>query len=521
MASPVPDDCIDPSTPPGLSALPAFSRRDICGGIAGLSFASLAGIASAAEGDAAATRFGPPQSFSWDELTALVRKLAARPYEAAASTPGAHDVDFDAAGKLTYGPATPLTGTVRLLPVNRYAPTPVKLNVLQSGQARALLSSKGLFAGGAEARPAGFRVLNARAEGDWLSFMGASYFRTAGAQNQYGISARGIAVDTALTSEEEFPAFTEFWIETLGDSAMRVYGLIDGPSLVGAMRFDNSTGPDRVVQDVTAVFAMRKDIKRLGIAPASSMFWYDQTSPDRTPDWRPEIHDSDGLAIVAANGEHLWRPLRNPRHPRTNAFSVTNPRGFGLMQRDRRFTDYQDDGAFYDRRPSLWVEPIGDWGPGAVMLYEFPTDSETTDNVTAFWVSDTPARAGGYHEWRYRLRWTSHDPSTAAGARLVDQWNGAGGIPGAAARQDAHKLVFDFEGESLTELDRSSGVAAVTNLPAAAVLAQAAYPVVGAAKRWRVMLDVRPAAITQSEFRLFLQHKGAALSETVIEPVVA
>jgi glucans biosynthesis protein len=259
---------------------------------------------------------------------------------------------------------------------------------------------------------------------------------------------KGIAVDTALSSEEEFPAFTEFWIEMVNDTSVRVYALLDGPSLVGAMRFDNTNGPDGVVQDVSAVLAIRRDIKRLGIAPASSMFWYDQNSPERTPDWRPEIHDSDGLAIVAADGEHLWRPLRNPRHPRTNAFAVTNPRGFGLMQRDRNFVNYQDDGAFYDRRPSLWVEPIGDWGPGAVMLYEFPTDSETTDNVTAFWVSDTPAQAGGYHEWRYRLRWTSHDPSFGTGARLVDQWNGAGGIPGATARQDTHKLVFDFEGRA-------------------------------------------------------------------------
>lgn len=498
-----------------------FSRREICGGIAGLSLLSLAREAVAAVGDHDAARFAPPRSFSWEALTARVRELAVKPYDAQASVLGAQAVDFDAAGKLTYGPATPVTGTVRLLPVNRYAPMPVKLNILEGGQARRLLSTKGLFAGGGEAQPAGFRVLKPHADSDWLSFMGASYFRTAGGQDQYGISARGIAVDTALSSEEEFPAFTEFWIEMVNDTSVRVYALLDGPSLVGAMRFDNTNGPDGVVQDVSAVLAIRRDIKRLGIAPASSMFWYDQNSPERTPDWRPEIHDSDGLAIVAADGEHLWRPLRNPRHPRTNAFAVTNPRGFGLMQRDRNFVNYQDDGAFYDRRPSLWVEPIGDWGPGAVMLYEFPTDSETTDNVTAFWVSDTPAQAGGYHEWRYRLRWTSHDPSFGTGARLVDQWNGAGGIPGATARQDTHKLVFDFEGESLAGLGRSSGVEAVTNLPPAAVVAQAAYPVVGTARRWRVMLDVWPAAITQAEFRLFLQHKGSALSETVIEPVIA
>jgi glucans biosynthesis protein len=204
--------------------------------------------------------------------------------------------------------------------------------------------------------------MTAQGDGDWLSFQGATYFRTAGGQNQYGISARAVAVDTALADSEEFPAFTEFWIEPVSDQAVRIYALIDGPSLTGAMRIESTHGPEGVVQDVTTVFAMRRDIGRLGIAPASSMFWYDQNSPDRTQDWRPEIHDSDGLAIVGADGEHIWRPLRNPHDPRTNAFALANPRGFGLMQRDRRFSDYQDDGAFYDRRPNLWVEPVGDWG---------------------------------------------------------------------------------------------------------------------------------------------------------------
>lgn len=493
----------------------ALSRRDLCAGLAGLSLLSLARTACAAE---AAPRFAPPLDFSWEALTTRARALVGQPYVAEAAVPGADAIDFDAAGKLTYGPATPLTGRVRLLPVSRYAPVPVRLNIVEGGQARRLLSSKGLFAGGGEAAPAGFRVMTAQGDGDWLSFQGATYFRTAGGQNQYGISARAVAVDTALADSEEFPAFTEFWIEPVSDHALRIYALIDGPSLTGAMRIENSHGPEGVMQDVTTVFAMRRDIRRLGIAPASSMFWYDQNAPDRPQDWRPEIHDSDGLAIVGADGEHIWRPLRNPHDPRTNAFALANPRGFGLMQRDRRFADYQDDGAFYDRRPNLWVEPVGDWGPGAVMLYEFPTGAETIDNVAAFWVGDTPARAGGYHEWRYRLHWTSRDPSSGMGARLVDQWHGVGGIPGGTAREDTRKLVFDFEGDSLAGLDRSSGVEAVTNLPAAVVAAQTAYPVVGAARRWRVILEIRPAVMTQAEFRLFLRHKGAALTETVIAP---
>lgn len=501
------------------SARPVLlSRRSLCGGIAALPLAPLANAAALGPDSG---RFGPPQPYSWDMLAERARAMASRPYQAEAAAPGAQAIDYDGAGKLTYGPAPTLTGMVRLLPVNRHAPVPVRLNVVQGSSARRLLSGKGLFPAGGKAAPGGLRVLRPDGEGDWLSFLGASYFRTAGAQNQYGISARGVAINTGLDEGEEFPRFTEFWIETLGDARMRVDALLDGPSLCGAMRIESALGPEGVVQDVTAVFEIRRDIRRLGIAPASSMFWYDQNPPSRPPDWRPEIHDSDGLAMVGANGEHIWRPLCNPRRGRTNAFALDNPRGFGLMQRDRRFTDYQDDGAFYDRRPNLWVEPLGDWGRGAVMLYEFPTLSETTDNVAAFWLPDRPAKKGDHQEWRYRLHWASQDKSTGAGARLVDQWSGAGGIPGAAARADTRKLVFDFEGDSLAGLDRRSGVEAVTDLPAGAVATQAAYPVVGAARRWRVVLDVRPAAITQAEFRLFLRHKGAALSETVIQPLIA
>ena len=135
------------------------------------------------------------------------------------------------------------------------------------------------------------------------------------------------------------------------------------------------------------------------------MFWYGENQPAAAGDWRPEIHDSDGLAIWSGAGERLWRPLADPPRVVTNAFADKNPRGFGLLQRDRAFDHYQDDGAFYDRRPSAWVEPIGDWGAGAVELVEIPTGDETSDNIVAFWTPAAPVKAGDALSYRYRLSW--------------------------------------------------------------------------------------------------------------------
>ena len=323
-----------------------------------------------------------------------------------------------------------------------------------------------------------------------------------------------------MPKAEEFPSFTEFWIENLGPDRVRIHALLDGPSLTGAYAFDCVKGKDGIVQDVRASLFLRRDIARLGIAPITSMFWFDQSDPTKRTDWRPEIHDSDGLAIHAGDGERIWVPLSNPKLTRTNAMRADGVKGFGLLQRDQSFDHYQDDGAFYDRRPSLWVEPQGDWGKGSVMLYQMSTDTETIDNIGAFWLADEAARAGQRRDLAYRLTWTSQDPSRTASARCVDSWQGLSGKPGVkASLQDARKFVFDFEGPALKGLTRDSGVSVVTGLPPRAVVDSAVYPVVGTDSRWRVMLDLRPAAMPSPEVRLFLSRAGQALSETVIQSV--
>jgi glucans biosynthesis protein len=477
---------------------------------------------AATRGAGAAAQAGTP--FGWAMLQQRAAALARRPYRAPRQV-AAGDIDFDAVGAIRYRAGRTLPGAIRPFPLGNTVSTPVAINIVADGRARAVPFAAADFEAtrGGAIPPgfAGFRAMEPGRESDWLAFLGASYFRAAGAQDQYGLSARGVAIDTGYGDRERFPAFTEFWIEPTAERAITVYALLDGESVTGAFRFVCRHAGD-VQQDVSAVLFLRRDVARLGIAPATSMFWYDDRTTPGATDWRPEIHDSDGLALSTASGERIWRPLRNPPRPTTDSFAADGVRGFGLLQRDRNFDHYQDDGAFYDRRPNLWVEPRGDWGAGAVMLYAFPTRGETVDNVSCFWVPATAPRAGQRLAYDYRLTWGSADPAGhAAGARVVDCWIGAAGRPGAPAIPGASKVVADFSGDSLSGLTRDSGVTAAITVTRGRVLTQAAYPVVGQRDRWRVTADIAPEGGGTADVRLFLQRGEAALGETLLVPLFA
>jgi len=274
---------------------------------------------------------------------------------------------------------------------------------------------------------------------------------------------------------------------------------------------------EEVVQDISMVVWLRRDVQRLGIAPLTSMFWYDEGNPEKRADWRPEIHDSDGLLIHNSSGEQLWRPLANPGRPTLNSFlDAHGTSSFGLLQRDRSFDHYQDDGVFYERRPSLWVEARGDWGPGAVMLYEIPTAGETDDNIVAFWTPARPARAGSSFAFDYRLRWMAGEPSTSRLARVVDRWTGTAGRPGHPPVAGARRLVADFAGESLAGLDRTSGVRAQVTVDAGETLLAEAYPVVGQNARWRLVVDVRRDG-RPTNVRAALLRGATPMTETLIQ----
>jgi len=487
----------------------------------------LAGAAACVGGLAFPARAAPSAApFSWEILKAEAARLAARPYVAPPPPPaGASAISYDVANSIAYRPeatiwpdsATP----VRFFPLNRYAHRPVQIALVENGRARPFPFRRDLYSG-AEHLPAdvagfsGFRLMNPGGRGDWLAFAGASYFRSAGPLHQYGLSARGLAIDTGLGRPEEFPDFTHFWIERGPGDAVTAYALLDSPSAAGAWRFVNRAGPKEMVQEVSLVMRLRRDIERLGIAPLTSMFWYGEGNREQGIDWRPEIHDSDGLAMLTGAGERIWRPLDNPPHAITNSFADKDPKGFGLFQRDRNFDHYQDDGVFYEKRPSLWVEPQGAWGAGAVTLFELPTRGETDDNIVAFWTPSTPAKAGNHYALDYRLRWIGDEPASSTVARTVDCWRGVAGSPGTPPIPDATRLVADFEGAALAGLDRSSGVEPVVSLSRATPISSVAYPVVGTRNRWRLIVDVPHKSGETNDLRAYLRRGDAALTETLL-----
>ncbi|HWK33343.1 MAG TPA: glucan biosynthesis protein [Hyphomicrobium sp.] len=495
---------------------------------------TVAGITPLRAAPPPAFRLGEAQPFSFDGLRARAKELAAKPYAVPAPPQEivAH-VDFDAAQKIRFRadralwPSGPGTFPVRLFHVDKYNSLPVRINELSDGKAREIIYSADSFdykdPAFASKLPAdlgysGFRIMNGRGqETDWLAFQGASYFRSSGEDDQYGASARGIAINTAMPEPEEFPRFVEFWLEEQSDekASIVVYALLDGPSITGAYRFEASKGRVPII-DVTADLFARTDIDRVGIAPLTSMFWYGENDRRYATDWRPEIHDSDGLALWTGTGEHIWRPLTNSPQVRTNSFIDASPKGFGLMQRDRDFAEYQDDGAFYNRRPGIWVEPLGEWGEGAVQLVEIPTDDEIHDNIVAYWVPKAPVKAGDELRYAYKLYWGNDEPNPPVNiGRVVATYTGAGGVPGARRQEDLikRKFVIDFVGGPLATMEQRFDVTPVISHSHGRVDNAYVIKVVGT-DRWRALFDLATEGDQPVDLRCYLRLGDETLSET-------
>lgn len=295
---------------------------------------------------------------------------------------------------------------------------------------------------------AGFRLhakLNSPTYYDELvAFLGASYFRALAKGQKYGLSARGLAIDTALQSGEEFPVFKEFWIvrPTRKSKDIKLYALLDSPSATGAYKFVINPGKNTVM-DVEAYLYPRKAIKKLGVAPLTSMYLFGENTKNRFDDHRPEVHDSDGLLIHNGNNEWLWRPLDNSQYLRISSFEDFNPKGFGLMQRDRNPRHYLDFEANYEKRPSVWVQPMEDWGKGIVQLVEIPSIQEIHDNVVAYWVPDEAIEPGKEYAFKYRLNWCNSVPDDNGLAKVLSTYTGIGGVSG-MLETDKRKFVISF-----------------------------------------------------------------------------
>ena len=423
---------------------------------------------------AAGLRFGPPEPFSFESLKRTAEKLAAAPYrDPPAPAPDVvAKIDYEQWGKIRFNTDNALFAErphgfpVTFFHLGQWFPKPVQVYTVGDGKARQLVYDEAYFAipASSPARQlppnagfAGLRFQEAKdgsldwRKNDWLAFLGASFFRAIGELAQYGISARGVAINTTVAGKpEEFPGFTRFYIGDEQSDHATLFALLEGPSLAGAYKILGERNKG-VVLDIEAALYLRSGVDRLGLAPLTSMFWFSETLKPSGIDWRPEVHDSDGLAIWTGKGERLWRPLNNPPSIVASAFLDDNPKGFGLLQRDRVFDHYLD-GVYYDRRPSLWVEPIGEWGPGEVQLIEIPTDDEIHDNIVAMWVPKQAAAAGSRFDLRYKLHWLAEEPYPVAVGRCVATRLGNGGQPGRPRPKGVRKFTVEFLGGPLATL---------------------------------------------------------------------
>jgi glucans biosynthesis protein len=493
-------------------------------------------LGSAANAATDSLVFGERKAFEFEALTNRARVMAAEAYQAPAlpDLTIVDQIDYDAHGKLHYrrdcSPYCDKSGAYPLtfFHLGRYFTKPVRMHVVENGYAREIIYQTQYFEmpEGSVARKlstnigfAGFRLHEHVGRDDWktqdwAAFLGASYFRAIGDDGQYGLSARGIAVNTACGVPEEFPDFREFYIEESqsAESPVTVCALLDGPSITGAVRMKIKRGSG-VTMEMEKFLFLRKDIERLGIAPITSMFWYSEQNKSFRFDWRPEVHDSDGLELWTGGGERIWRQLNNPEVTRASAFSDTNPRGFGLMQRDRDVAHYHD-GVRYHRRPSLWVEPIGDWGKGAVQLIEIPTDDEIHDNIAAFWVPDGSAKAGNAYEFRYRLSWQAHNPFPLQKlAHAVAIRMGRGGNPGAPRPQDLTKFSVEFEGDILGTLAYGEFPEILATTSRGEIVNTRTEPIMDT-RIWRAEFDLRVDGADPVDLRMFLKRGDAPMSET-------
>jgi periplasmic glucans biosynthesis protein len=401
----------------------------------------------------------PTEPFDRDALLAKAEELAKHPYvDVIRRNAPELKLNYDQYRSIRFrSDAAIWSGENRTFTVDLFYPgfiynVPVNINLVVSKTARRVLFDNDLFesdanalVAGPDAAYSGFRV---RApinrpdyQDEFLVFQGASYFRAVARGQLYGLSARGLAVRTARREGEEFPAWTNFWIERPPERAERIviHALLQSPSVVGAFTFSAKPGNETII-DVDATLFPRVELGAFGVAPLTSMFLFDPSNRARFDDYRNAVHDSDGLQILSGNGERIWRPLANPAALQVSAFIDESPQGFGLLQRKRDFADFQDAEAQYDRRPSLWIEPKGDWGRGHVELVEIPSDREIHDNIVAYWQPEKPIPAGGKASFSYRMRFTV-EPLDTSLARVVATRSGQ-----ALQNPDQRSFVIDFRG---------------------------------------------------------------------------
>ncbi|MBU3006286.1 glucan biosynthesis protein [Paraglaciecola arctica] len=394
---------------------------------------------------------------------------------------------------------------------------PVKLNLVVNGVARRVFYTTKIFNYDSEQEElkntdaqgySGFSVthpINTQDKWDeFLVFQGGSYFRAVGQTNWYGLSARGLAINTAKPSGEEFPVFTEFWLErpNKNNDKLIIHALMESESLTGAFTFTVKPQQNTEIL-VNSTLYPRRDIESFGIAPLTSMFLFNGMNRSRFDDFRPAVHDSDGLLMIKANNEKIWRPLANPKRLQVSAFEDDAIKGFGLMQRSRNFNDFNDMEAHYHKRPSAWITPINDWGAGHVELVEIPTKAEIHDNIVAFWQPNQILKAGQPREFSYKISWGNDAPVKNIEGKIVTTAAGK-----SLGSETAREFVIEYAGQSIPS---DLSINAITS---SGQIVGVTSQIIPETNHLRVVAKFEPGAESVAELRVSLSQNDKQWGET-------
>ena len=529
--------------------MPKFDRRSLLNALALFGAAALAPRALAqnpANQGPANANGGPPPAphFGFDEVVKRARDLVNAPFDALPpKLPEAlTKLDFDSYRDIRFraekSPLGPGSGPFRLQafhPGFIYKRT-VVVNTIRDGISTPLPYSSNLFDYGRNKFErnfpvnlgfAGFRLhypLNSpRGQEEVVSFLGASYFRFLGRDQSYGLSARGLAVSTG-GDDEEFPFFREFWIETSEQrpDKVTIFALLDGASVTGAYRFELYPNVESVMEVQATIFPRRPGVK-FGLAPLTSMFFFGEDHGKFYDDYRPELHDSDGLLMHTGAGEWIWRPLRAPRIVTMTSFSDNNIRGFGLVQRDRNFEHYQDIDLSYETRPTYFVEPHGDWGEGRIELLELATKDETADNIVAYWTPQNPPEPGKPFSYSYRIRSLLDAPDLSPNGRVVATWKTnpkALGSP-ETVNVGERRFIIDFAGGDLGFYQNDPNLVEISATTSRGKILRTILEPNPHIDGFRALIDVQVDPGQTTDIRAFLRAGQRALTETWIMPWIA
>jgi glucans biosynthesis protein len=513
------------SDDPGLGRGP--DRRGVLAGAGACALAALAAqVLRVADAAAQSAEPQAGETFAADHVRKLAQELAARDFAKprvdlpepfnALTAEQYRDIRFRPEAAVWRGEG--LGYEVQLLAMGWLYETPVEIWIVEGGNARLLRADSASFSIGPSIEKApdaapfafsGFRVVGPlnTVEGlsEFVSFQGASYFKAVGRHQQYGLSARGLAINTARPGGEEFPVFRAFWIEKPGPAApdIVIHALLDSEGVAGAYRFTIRPGRETAIE-VQSVLYPRRALTHVGIAPLTSMYFHGPAQRRIERDYRPAVHNSEGLAVVNGHGERLWRPLSNPKMLQTSAFVDKDLKGFGFVQRDRSFAGYQDLEARYDRRPTVWIEPNESWGDGYVELIEIPISEEIHDNIVAYWKPAKALEPGKRYKYAYRMTWGDDVPAVWSGSWVAKTQVGAGRSP------DVTLFVVDFVGPAVRDARELPVAELNVTAGTTANLSVQRHPEIAG---FRVKFELNPSGTELVELRLCLKLAGQLISE--------